>query len=88
MKRQLTGLDPLDFEFERTCFLVAKQDAQSSDLSGIEWPVRNNSTKRCGFEFFERDSEDGNDFISQIEAVWGYFSEALRPLGEGDVGSV
>lgn len=26
-------------------------------------------------------SEDGNDFISLIEAVWGYFSEALRPLG-------
>ena len=26
-------------------------------------------------------SEDGNDFISHIEAVWGYFSEVYRPSG-------
>ena len=25
-------------------------------------------------------SEDGNDFISHVEAVWGYFAPALRPL--------
>src|SRR5690606_29553307 len=26
-------------------------------------------------------SEDGNDFNSHIEAVWGYFADAYRPSG-------
>lgn len=26
-------------------------------------------------------TEDGSDFISHIEAIWGFFSEALRPSG-------
>ena len=49
----LPYLDPFDFQFEWTCFFVTKQDAKSVDLTGIEWLVLNDTSKRRSDEFIE-----------------------------------